>query len=268
MELAIPLTSTVSKGITAALADEHVSAADGFACEKCNAAQFAQQQRQRDATAAQRLADARTHAADSEANGEALIADAEQRADATSTAPAAAADDDGDDDDDDSASSSDDSESVNSAEEGGDEDAGEGASEAGRSSEVTGSSEQTVAAKGAGWGCISTAIESAAQILVVHVKRFRFSPARCAFVKDDTAVHVDDYVTLSVGDDCPPRYGLVGVVHHHGSLDGGHYTATVKSAATGQWLHCSDDEVTGSHSPAQTSRSAYLAVYAAASNAA
>lgn len=38
-------------------------------------------------------------------------------------------------------------------------------------------------------------------------------------------------------------YDLFGVVNHFGTMGGGHYTATVKNAITGEWLHYDDSSV-------------------------
>ena len=53
------------------------------------------------------------------------------------------------------------------------------------------------------------------------------------------------YCVPEDGSDVPPlRYKLVGMVLHNGeSLEGSHYTATVRNAKTGRWLYCDDDYV-------------------------
>lgn len=42
------------------------------------------------------------------------------------------------------------------------------------------------------------------------------------------------------GEDGPQRYDLYGIVNHYGALMGGHYTAYVRHAVTGDW-QCFDD---------------------------
>lgn len=42
------------------------------------------------------------------------------------------------------------------------------------------------------------------------------------------------------GSDGPQRYDLYGIVNHYGALMGGHYTAYVRHAVTGEW-QCFDD---------------------------
>ena len=52
------------------------------------------------------------------------------------------------------------------------------------------------------------------------------------------------------------------MVHHHGGIDYGHYTATVRHANTGLWYQA-DDETVALCTPAQLrpSPSAYLLFY-------
>ena len=58
----------------------------------------------------------------------------------------------------------------------------------------------------------------------------------------------------------PMIYKLAAIVHHSGSLDGGHYTAQCRQPATGVW-HEFDDDVVHDASPTVSSASAYVLVF-------
>lgn len=70
------------------------------------------------------------------------------------------------------------------------------------------------------------------QVLVLHLKRFSYS----TFSRDKVSTAIDfPLQALDLADYCAPdavvdgstEYDLTGVVHHVGSLNGGHYTAYV-----------------------------------------
>lgn len=58
----------------------------------------------------------------------------------------------------------------------------------------------------------------------------------------------------------PLLYDLAAIVHHSGSLDGGHYTAQCRHPATGVW-HEFDDDIVHTSAPIELSASAYILVY-------
>ncbi len=58
-----------------------------------------------------------------------------------------------------------------------------------------------------------------------------------------------------------PVYELVAISHHSGSLEGGHYTASARSAADHGWYNFNDSSVRREAAPSGTSSSAYLLVY-------
>ncbi len=58
-----------------------------------------------------------------------------------------------------------------------------------------------------------------------------------------------------------PVYALVAVSHHSGSLEGGHYTASARSAADGQWYAFNDASVRRDAKPGGPTSSAYVMVY-------
>ena len=121
-------------------------------------------------------------------------------------------------------------------------------------------------------------------VLMLSLKRFAFTSMTFAScVKDITAVWLPpDSLSLtefcsgnlSVAGQAPdePVYDLMGLVSHIGSIDGGHYTATVRGAASsaeqskghlgGQWYHCNDEHVRVAEMPSsQASSQAYLLLY-------
>lgn len=57
-------------------------------------------------------------------------------------------------------------------------------------------------------------------------------------------------------DDGPFLYEVVGMVEHHGSIHGGHYTATVKKG--GEWQRCNDSSVGMSGDHPQNMENGYL----------
>jgi hypothetical protein len=68
-------------------------------------------------------------------------------------------------------------------------------------------------------------------------------------------------VAMRAGSTVAPVYQLVAVSHHSGSLEGGHYTATARSAADSQWYNFNDSHVRRDAKPSGASSSAYVLVY-------
>jgi ubiquitin carboxyl-terminal hydrolase 2/21/ubiquitin carboxyl-terminal hydrolase 8 len=66
---------------------------------------------------------------------------------------------------------------------------------------------------------------------------------------------------LRPGGTVSPVYQLVAVSHHTGSLEGGHYTATARSASDSQWYNFNDSHVRRDAKPGGASSSAYVLVY-------
>jgi len=89
----------------------------------------------------------------------------------------------------------------------------------------------------------------APEFLVVHLKRFEQRNALHR-VKLDMEVELP-VEELDLSPYCHmmlaatrPMYSLCGVVHHRGSLNFGHYTATVRHARLNSWHNFNDDQVT------------------------
>jgi ubiquitin carboxyl-terminal hydrolase 10 len=84
-------------------------------------------------------------------------------------------------------------------------------------------------------------------ILILHLKRFNYDPVNGQAVKNAKVVRYGTELEIPSQVLTPgrrtrplPRYGLFGVVYHHGkSAAGGHYTASVRQQ-TGQWLNIDD----------------------------
>eukprot|EP00767_Chilomastix_cuspidata_P003250 gnl/Chilomastix_cuspidata/3368.p1 GENE.gnl/Chilomastix_cuspidata/3368~~gnl/Chilomastix_cuspidata/3368.p1 ORF type:complete len:492 (+),score=201.84 gnl/Chilomastix_cuspidata/3368:615-2090(+) len=93
-------------------------------------------------------------------------------------------------------------------------------------------------------------------VLCVHLKRFAMRVGHdrggmfIEATKDATAVTYPRELDLAHGfvPDLPAGeavYRLRAVVVHHGTLDGGHYTAVVRADVGGdaRWFHCDDDHI-------------------------
>ncbi|KAH3767493.1 ubiquitin carboxyl-terminal hydrolase 45 [Pelomyxa schiedti] len=98
-------------------------------------------------------------------------------------------------------------------------------------------------------------------VLIIHVKRFMQSPSgRLSKIND----FVSYPMTLDLSPYClesvtgSTTYRLYGIVEHHGSMTGGHYTATV-SVDEGDWHHFSDTHVSSGANA--SAADAYLLFY-------
>ena len=123
-------------------------------------------------------------------------------------------------------------------------------------------------------------------VLLVSLKRFTSRSMTGGFascVKESAAVRLppdaldlSEYFAPNVSAaECSPEnpvYDLMGLVSHAGSIDGGHYTAEFRAAATPaeaskgllseRWYECSDEQVGAVDSPSsEASRQAYLLLY-------
>ena len=62
-------------------------------------------------------------------------------------------------------------------------------------------------------------------------------------------------------------YDLYGIVNHFGNLNGGHYTATIKSPLDGQWYYYNDSSVSQAGSGKIMNDAAYILFYRRRDNA-
>ena len=100
------------------------------------------------------------------------------------------------------------------------------------------------------------------RMVTVSLKRFtpdgRKIHTRVAFPSPDTEIRFTDYFSADSPE--PSRnqsYQLFGVVDHHGTAGGGHYTAQAKSPLTDKW-HLFDDETVHAISQPHFGESTYI----------
>jgi ubiquitin carboxyl-terminal hydrolase 2/21 len=91
-------------------------------------------------------------------------------------------------------------------------------------------------------------------VLILHLKRFRYT--EYSREKLNTAVayplqglDLRPYMSTESSHTADATYDLYSVVHHVGSLSGGHYTATCLSHSDGHWYDMNDEEVVRLDSP-------------------
>ncbi|KAK1935715.1 Ubiquitin carboxyl-terminal hydrolase 2 [Phytophthora citrophthora] len=103
-------------------------------------------------------------------------------------------------------------------------------------------------------------------VLVLHLKRFSYS----TFSRDKVSTSINfpaqsldiaEYCASDAVVDGSTLYDLTGIVHHMGSLNGGHYTAECLNADTQEWFDFNDASVTALKKPELCSSSAYMLFY-------
>ncbi|OWZ10474.1 Ubiquitin-specific protease [Phytophthora megakarya] len=103
-------------------------------------------------------------------------------------------------------------------------------------------------------------------VLVLHLKRFSYT----TFSRDKVSTNISfpaqcldiaEYCARDAVVDGSTVYDLTGVVHHMGSLNGGHYTAECLNADTQEWFDFNDSSVTAIKKPELSSSSAYMLFY-------
>ncbi|KAE8982071.1 hypothetical protein PR003_g24145 [Phytophthora rubi] len=103
-------------------------------------------------------------------------------------------------------------------------------------------------------------------VLVLHLKRFSFS----TFSRDKVSTSISfpaqgldlaEYCASDAVVDGSTLYDLTGIVHHMGSLNGGHYTAECLNADMQEWFDFNDSSVTAIKKPELYSSSAYMLFY-------
>lgn len=108
------------------------------------------------------------------------------------------------------------------------------------------------------------------EVLILHLKRFsqgkyRRKKLECSVDFPLEGLDMTPYVVESSPHrtDDNNLYDLFAVSCHSGGLGGGHYTASVKHYATGQWMDCNDSRVTSLNGPPHSSLgvSAYILMY-------
>lgn len=69
------------------------------------------------------------------------------------------------------------------------------------------------------------------------------------------------YVLTLQNEPEPVLYDLYGVSNHYGSLNGGHYTATVRNCVTNQWYNMNDSSCCQASGKDIVTPAAYLLFY-------
>ena len=69
------------------------------------------------------------------------------------------------------------------------------------------------------------------------------------------------HVRILANEPNPVYYDLIGVSNHFGSLNGGHYTASCKNIATGEWNYFNDSNVSSCSKSKIVSPAAYVLFY-------
>lgn len=84
------------------------------------------------------------------------------------------------------------------------------------------------------------------QMLFIHLKRFNTTNNRLCKINDDVkypfTLRMEDYVCEYSRRAIQYTYELIGVIHHYGNFNGGHYVAFNKST-TGDWYLFNDSNV-------------------------
>ncbi|KDO28825.1 hypothetical protein SPRG_20028 [Saprolegnia parasitica CBS 223.65] len=104
-------------------------------------------------------------------------------------------------------------------------------------------------------------------VLVLHLKRFSYS----TFSRDKISTPIKFPADgLNLKEFCSKDnlhydkswdYDLIGVIHHMGSLNGGHYTAECRNPENDQWYDFNDETVSGIKKPHVSSGTAYILFY-------
>ncbi|XP_056362287.1 ubiquitin carboxyl-terminal hydrolase 43, partial [Oenanthe melanoleuca] len=136
-------------------------------------------------------------------------------------------------------------------------------------------------------GTVKLSLWTLPEILIIHLKRFRqvaeqrhklTTLVRFPLRGLDMAPHVAQrgqpggqllgrwapwQPSLRLPPGCPREhlYDLYAVCNHHGSMQGGHYTAFCCNALDGRWYSYDDSRVEGVHEAEVSTRSAYILFY-------
>uniref|UniRef100_A0A8C9FG86 ubiquitinyl hydrolase 1 n=1 Tax=Pavo cristatus TaxID=9049 RepID=A0A8C9FG86_PAVCR len=114
-------------------------------------------------------------------------------------------------------------------------------------------------------GTVQLRLWTLPDILIIHLKRFRQVAQRRH--KLSTLVRFPlrglDMHPLRPPRSCPPDalYDLYAVCNHHGSMQGGHYTAYCCNSLDGRWYSYDDSTVEGVREDEVSTRSAYILFY-------
>lgn len=109
---------------------------------------------------------------------------------------------------------------------------------------------------------------SAPDILILHLKRFEYTPGQY-FVHREKITDLVDYPIENLDltefvkgpTVAPPIYDLYAVSEHSGGLGGGHYTATCKNPDNNKWFSLNDSMVSETSENEAVSALAYVLFY-------
>lgn len=112
------------------------------------------------------------------------------------------------------------------------------------------------------------------EVLMIHLKRFEVGaywtskrhdpiifPAGHASTKWSRPLDLKAFETTSLAGGPSPAYELTGVVNHHGSFGGGHYTAFAHKGAALGWVLCNDASVKRADAEVVVDSQEYLLMY-------
>lgn len=118
---------------------------------------------------------------------------------------------------------------------------------------------------------VKSGISKTSDILIIHLKRF---DGQSYYMKKiDTPVDYPETIDSSffqnsmnlsasgIQNSIYPKYNLIGVVFHHGSLSGGHYTSAARDPETNKWYEFNDSSVTQIQKEDAHSSNAYILFY-------
>ena len=83
------------------------------------------------------------------------------------------------------------------------------------------------------------------KILVLHVNRSNYDKDKREHIKINAQINCNKVISLPLGSNGPiVEYRLSSVIHHTGTPDSGHYTATLCDPATKRMWLCNDTNIT------------------------
>jgi ubiquitin C-terminal hydrolase len=85
-------------------------------------------------------------------------------------------------------------------------------------------------------------------VMILDIKRFEYNSETFSYVKNQTAIRIPvenvDFSKYVEGYSKETYfYDLYAICNHHGQIDGGHYSATIKNS-NGKWYNFNDTQVT------------------------
>ena len=104
-------------------------------------------------------------------------------------------------------------------------------------------------------------LASVPETLIIQLKRFIYNKKNLRHEKMDHTVDFPMNNLCIDRENQTINYDLIGVIHHSGSIQGGHYTASVKSLTDNKWYYCNDSSITPITPKLIHKKTAYLLFY-------